>query len=74
MHGYGYRACPDCGVAVQRTALESNEHTCDPDRYAIHQEKMVKEGLNNLEEDLAWWLTTPLGKFQEFIARRDVLH
>jgi hypothetical protein len=69
---YGYRACPDCGAAVQRAVLEAESHTCAPERYAAHQTMIARRGLERLEEDLAWWLTTPSGKFQAFLAERSV--
>jgi hypothetical protein len=31
---------------------------------------IARRGLERLEEDLAWWLTTPAGKFQAFLAQR----
>jgi hypothetical protein len=67
---YGYRACPECGAAVQRAVLESDGHICAPERYAAHQTMIARRGLERLEEDLAWWLTTPAGKFQAFLAHR----
>jgi hypothetical protein len=33
---------------------------------------IARRGLERLEEDLAWWLTTPAGKFQAFLAHRDL--
>jgi hypothetical protein len=69
---YGYRACPECGAAVQRAVLEADAHTCAPERYAAHQTMIARRGLERLEEDLAWWLTTPAGKFQAFLAERTV--
>src|SRR3954454_3714110 len=67
---YGYRACPECGAAVQRGVLDSAGHVCAPERYAAHQTMIARRGLERLEEDLAWWLTTPAGKFQAFLAER----
>jgi hypothetical protein len=67
---YGYRACPECGAAVQQAVLESDDHVCAPERYAAHQTMIARRGLERLEEDLAWWLTTPAGKFQAFLALR----
>ena len=65
---YGYRACPECGAAVQQVLLEAEAHACAPERYAAHQTMIARRGLERLEEDLAWWLTTPAGKFQAFLA------
>jgi hypothetical protein len=68
---YGYRACPDCGIAVQRARLEGYAHDCDPERLISHQALKARRGLDRLEDDLAWWVTTPQGGFQAFIARRS---
>jgi hypothetical protein len=67
---YGYRACPDCGVAVQRARLESDGHDCAPERLLSHQTLKARRGLERLEDDLAFWLTTPAGAFQAYLARR----
>jgi hypothetical protein len=65
---YGYRACPDCGATVQRTAMDA--HECAPERFISHQMAKARHGLDRLEEDLAGWLATPSGAFQAFLARR----
>lgn len=67
---YGYRACPDCGAAVQRARLVIDGHACPPERYVAHQAMKARRGLERLEEDLAGWLSTPAGQFQAFLARR----
>jgi hypothetical protein len=67
---YGYRACPDCGAAVQRARLVVDGHACPPERYVVHQALKAQRGLERLEEDLASWLRTPAGQFQAFLARR----
>ena len=69
---YGYRSCPDCGAAVQRARLEANAHDCAPERFLSHQTLKARRGLDRLEDDLAWWLSTPAGGFQAFLARRSV--
>jgi hypothetical protein len=68
---YGYRACPECGTAVQRARLDANAHYCDPERVISHQALKARRGLDRLEDDLAFWLTTPEGAFQAFLARRS---
>jgi hypothetical protein len=67
---YGYRACPGCGVAVQRAQLEDDLHRCVPERFVSHQTLKARPGLARLEEDLASWLSTPQGAFQAFLAQR----
>jgi hypothetical protein len=69
---YGYKACPGCGAAVQRSLLESDEHRCAPERFVAHQTRQARPGLDQLEEDLASWLATPQGAFQAYLAERSV--
>jgi hypothetical protein len=66
---YGYRSCPDCGLAVQAARLASDEHDCATDRYVDHQVLKARSGLDRLEQDLARWLHTPQGRFAVFSAR-----
>jgi hypothetical protein len=65
----GYRACPECGVAVQSARLAGDEHECRPERYVAHQLLRARAGLERLEEELARWLQTPQGRFAAFYAR-----
>jgi hypothetical protein len=66
---YGYRACPECGVAVQAARLAADDHDCPPDRYIAHQLLRASAGLERLEHELARWLQTPQGRFAAFYAR-----
>ena len=68
---YGYRACPDCGAAVQRARLAAHSHDCVPERFIAHQTLKARRGLERLEDDLARWVSTPRGGFQAFLARRS---
>lgn len=69
---YGYRACPDCGAAVQRTTIDQGQHVCDPDRWQDHQALLARNSLAHLEQDLDRYLRTPAGMFDQFLARRGV--
>ena len=66
---YGYRSCPDCGVAVQAARLAADEHDCSTDRHVDHQVLKARSDLDRLEQDLACWLGTPQGRFAVFSAR-----
>jgi len=50
---YGYRACPECGAAVQRARLEAHTHDCIPERLIAHQVLKARRSLERLEDDLA---------------------
>ena len=56
---------------MQQAVLEVDGHTCSPERHAAHQTMIARRGLARLEEDLAWWLSTPAGRFQAFLAQRS---
>ena len=68
---YGYRACPECGVAVQAALLAAAGHDCPTDRYLAHQLLKARSALDRFEQDLARWLRTPHGRFAVFCARRS---
>jgi tellurite resistance protein len=68
---YGYRSCPDCGVAVQAARLAADGHACAAERYIAHQMLKAHAGLERFEHDLARWLQTPQGRFAAFHARRS---
>jgi hypothetical protein len=68
---YGYRSCPECGVAVQAARLAADEHACPAERYMAHQMLKARAGLQRFEHDLARWLQTPQGRFAAFYARRS---
>ena len=70
MSMYGYRACPECGAAVQRAILEAGNHTCAEERLVAHQTMIARRGLDRLEEDLEKHLTTNQGKYEQVVAKR----
>jgi hypothetical protein len=67
---FGYRACDECGVAVQRRLAAS--HVCDPDRYAAHQSSRLHWQRAGFDDALRRWLETPAGRFAQHYARRLV--
>ena len=66
---YGYRSCPECGVAVQAARLVADEHDCPAERYIAHQMLKARPGVQRLEQDWTRWLQTPQGRFAAFYAR-----
>ena len=68
---YGYRSCPDCGVAVQAARLAADDHACATERYVDHQMLKAHGAVQRFENDLAGWLQTPQGRFAAFYARRS---
>ena len=62
---YGYRSCPDCGMAVQAARLWDGAHKCPHERFIAHQ-------LLRFERDFSLWLRTAEGRFMSFWARTAV--
>jgi hypothetical protein len=69
-HGFGYRVCDGCGIAVQARVLAAGPHDCHPERYLAHQARRLHWRRGGFEEALRRWLDTPAGRFAEFCARR----
>lgn len=67
---YGYRACPDCGSAVQKKVLDNGEHVCNSERFIAHQSMLARRELDRFEDLVAAYVATPAGAFQQFLARR----
>lgn len=68
---YGYRACPECGVAVQAARLAAADHDCPREPYVAHQLLKARIALARFEQELARWLQTPQGRFAAYCARRS---
>ena len=61
--------CERCGASVERRALR--EHVCDEERrldYAVFQ---LRERVAAFDVDLAAWLDSPRGRFEQFYAERS---
>jgi hypothetical protein len=69
---FGYRTCPECGVAVQAASLSAGSHECAHERFVAHQVLKARHGIDRLERDMESWLDTPEGRFAAFYARRTV--
>ena len=68
---HGYRACPECGVAVQAARLAAEQHDCPPESFIAHQMLRARLGLQRHEHEQAHWLHTPQGRFPAVYARRS---
>jgi hypothetical protein len=68
---YGYRSCPECGIAVQAARLAAGGHACPAERYIAHQVLKARAGVERFEHDLVGWLQAPQGRFAAFYARRS---
>lgn len=55
---YGYARCPECGLSVPEIQLQHGSHVCDPERIIEYQVQKANKELENLESDIAEYLTT----------------
>ena len=62
--------CPRCGEAVAR--LAADEHRCDPQRRLEFQMAAMRPRLASFEEDLDGFLAGNEGRFEAWLAERQV--
>lgn len=62
--------CEECGASVERTA--SAAHSCDPERLAEYRLFHLREDVAAFEERLRGWLSSGAGRFEQWVAARDV--
>ena len=61
--------CPGCGVSVATETLE--DHTCDRERYVVHQMARLRPEIAHFDRDLGRFLSSPRGRFEEWYAARS---
>lgn len=62
--------CEECGESVERTAVES--HICDPERLLDYQIFRMRDEIAAFEHRFHRYLDDKLGRFEVWLARRDV--
>jgi hypothetical protein len=62
--------CAECGGSVDRTS--GVVHTCDPERLVDYRMFRLRAEIETLESVFAEFLETPDGRFQRWLAARDV--
>jgi hypothetical protein len=65
-----YMPCEDCGESLDRT--ESVAHECAPERLADFQLFTMRDELMDLERRYHNYLQSPHGRFEVWLAARDV--
>lgn len=65
-----FMPCPDCGESVDRA--QSAVHCCDAERLLDYQMFGLRETVDLLEEHLRDHLDTSTGRFEVWLAARDV--
>jgi hypothetical protein len=70
MFGSRYLPCTECGESVDRTDVRP--HECAPDRRADYQMFALRADLAQLEAEIRRHLATATGRFESWLAARQV--
>lgn len=70
MFGSRFMPCQECGASVDRTG--TGEHECAPERRADFQMFGLREEVAQLEAGVHRYLTTATGRFESWLAAKDV--
>jgi hypothetical protein len=62
--------CPDCGASLDRS--EVAPHSCDPDRLLDYRMFALRHEIAWFDRLVASFLDTPEGRFETWLAARDV--
>lgn len=62
--------CAECGASVERAAADS--HTCDPQRRLEFQMEAMRAAIAAFDADLCEYLEGKQGRFEVWLAARDV--
>jgi hypothetical protein len=62
--------CPECGAAM---SFDGGDHVCDEERRRWHQLFLVNGEIEELEDEVRDYLTSPQGQFEAFYAERQRL-
>jgi hypothetical protein len=65
-----FMPCPECGASVDRTS--GAWHECSPDRRADFQIFGLRDEIAELESGVLHYLTSATGRFEEWLAARQV--
>jgi hypothetical protein len=62
--------CPECGAPI---AMDGEGHDCDEERKRWYQLFLVNGEIQELEDELRAYLSSPQGRFELFYAERERL-
>jgi hypothetical protein len=65
-----YMPCARCGKAIERSS--AGEHRCDPQRRVEFQMVAMRHRLLTFEADLQRYLDSNEGRFEQWVAAREV--
>lgn len=65
-----FMPCRECGASLDRT--DAAAHACSPERRADYQMFGLREEIAELETGMRRYLTSATGRFESWLARRQV--
>jgi hypothetical protein len=65
-----YMPCPDCGASLPVDGGE-NPHVCEEERRVEYRLVELQPEIEQFDGDLAAWLDTPAGRFEQWLAERN---
>lgn len=65
-----YRPCPHCGDSLDAHAAAP--HVCSPERLVDFAMFSLREGVSAFMADLQAWVSSPRGRFAQYLAARAV--
>ena len=65
-----FMPCPECGASVDRS--DTTPHSCHPDQLVEFQMFALRHEIAWLDRLVASYLETPEGRFETWLAARDV--
>lgn len=65
-----YMPCAECGASVDRHS--DLAHTCDRERLLDYRMFALREEITSLPAAFAQYLQTPAGRFERWLAAREV--
>ena len=70
LFGSRFMPCETCGASVDR--IDSSRHECSPVRVADYQMFALREEVAQLETGVRRYLATASGRFESWLAARQV--
>jgi len=65
-----FMPCPECGASLDRSI--ELRHECSSERRADYQMVGLHERITRLQDDVEGYLDTPAGRFEVWLAARQV--
>jgi hypothetical protein len=70
MFPFRYMPCVECGASVEQSSKD--RHRCEPEQLVEYQVFRMHAAIARFEDDLMAYLRTSRGKFEAWLAARQV--